>query len=381
MTNKKLVNWVDGMSLSSSTFNQQDNYCIDMIRDSIAIRTTHYNYGILPMNTKEGKQQKGIIINKNIMGHVEVRLEQCSGITSSGIKFNYDSKEVGKSLQKEYSMEEDIKKGTTQWEIILSVNPFDRKGTGEILQNVVPPRHTNAEFSYSLFVMPAGELNTAEFGDHFLTIGRILKEVDNYIVDEKFIPPCTSMKSHAVLVEYYATFERLLKKLEGNNKKIISKIHDRSNKSELANNISGLCRDMLRYIGSIYFNYTNKCQTSAPIDTIEIISGLAHTLYLSLEFLHGIHKEEVLKYFYEWNNTSPGAFEELLSQTLNLKYEHNDIRKMMEYVDRILSTIDSLWERMSSLEYIGQHKENLIISEKSMGGGNITPTQSWSVMD
>ncbi|MCS3120453.1 hypothetical protein NXV95_13925 [Bacteroides fragilis] len=57
-------------------------------------------------------------------GHIEVRLKSCEAITSSGIRIQFDATETGSELVKNYSVESDTRKNITQWDIILSVDPF-----------------------------------------------------------------------------------------------------------------------------------------------------------------------------------------------------------------------------------------------------------------
>ena len=44
-----LVNWIDGMKLSSSHFIAVQDFVTDSIRDAIALQTTDLNYGLQPV--------------------------------------------------------------------------------------------------------------------------------------------------------------------------------------------------------------------------------------------------------------------------------------------------------------------------------------------
>ncbi|EXY65830.1 hypothetical protein M086_1671 [Bacteroides fragilis str. S13 L11] len=130
MAKKNLVNWSDCMPLSAAIFNQHDDYFLDSIRDSIEVRTNSYNYGLLPVRqNRDG--ENGIRISQHVTGHIEVRLKSCEAITSSGIRIQFDATETGSELVKNYSVESDTRKNITQWDIILSVDPFHRVGSGD----------------------------------------------------------------------------------------------------------------------------------------------------------------------------------------------------------------------------------------------------------
>lgn len=379
MKKSHLVNWADCMALSADVFNQGDNYFIDRISDSIEIRTNSYNYGLLPIQQAHNTEN-GIQISQHVTGHVEVRLQYCNAVTSSGVRICYDSLDMGADLVKNYAVESDIKKNINQWDIIISVDPSKRITYGEIDPEENPPRHPYAESSYRLYVMPKGEVNTQEFGSHNLIIGRIRKETDRLMVDADFIPPCITINSHPELQKYYVNFGNMFRALESYSKFIIAKIHARDNGSGLASNISLVCREMMRQIAARQFDYTNKGSHYAPIDVLSCVSGLAHIVYTSFSFLSGPQKEEVLKYFYEWSDVTPGSFEELLANTLEMLYDHTDIRASMIQANTFMYTITELWQRLSTLEYIGQHKDNIVVSERTMGS-NTSQTKTWTIMD
>lgn len=380
MAKKNLVNWSDCMPLSAAIFNQHDDYFLDSVRDSIEVRTNSYNYGLLPARQNRGGEN-GIRISQHVTGHIEVRLKYCDAVTASGIRIQFDAAEAGSELVKNYPVESDTRKNVTQWDIILSVDPFHRIGSGEPNPEEVPPRHPNALPSYRLFVMPKGEINISELGSHYLTIGRIRKDAERFMVDADFIPPCTTMKSHPELQEYHAKFGNMFRSLETYSKNIIAKIHNKDNRGELGNHISLICREMLRYLATLQFSYTNKGLYNAPIDVLDSVSSLAHVMYVSFSYLSGTQKEETQKYFYEWSDVTPGSFDEQLSDTLEMLYEHTDIRSSMVRAYSFMYTLTELWQRLSTLEYIGQHKENIVVSERTTGQNTTGQSKSWSIMD
>ena len=52
-----LVNWIDGMKLSSSHFTAEQDFVTDSVRDAIALRTTDLNYGLHPVAGDSVKMQ------------------------------------------------------------------------------------------------------------------------------------------------------------------------------------------------------------------------------------------------------------------------------------------------------------------------------------
>lgn len=120
---------------------------------------------------------------------------------------------------------------------------------------------------------------------------------------------------------------------------------------------------------------------NAPIDVLEAVSSLAHIMYVSFSYLSGTQKEETQKYFYEWSDVTPGSFDEQLADTLEMLYEHTDIRASMVRAYSFMYTLTELWQRLSTLEYIGQHKENIVVSERTTGNNTTGQNKTWSIMD
>ncbi|KAA4742720.1 type VI secretion system membrane-associated complex protein TssK, partial [Bacteroides fragilis] len=44
-------------------------------------------------------------------------------------------------------------------------------------------------------------------------------------------------------------------------------------------------------------------------------------------------------------------------------------------------TLTELCQRLSTLEYIGQHKENIVVSERTTGNNTTGQNKTWSIMD
>lgn len=382
MTKLKLVNWSDSMEIAAGHFIQNDNFFIGAVADAARLSLSGYNYGILPSKSQESIDNS-IRVNDHVTDNIEVRVDNCNAVTSSGYRIHFNAEESGRALFKNYSPAADKNIGNRDvkhWDIIISVDPFSRVASGELDPHETPPRHPDCESSYELYIMPVGDINTTGFGRHYLTVGRIRKDGDRYVMDPNYIPPCTCMASHPELMDYYDNFGMLFNSLEKSSKNIIAKVHERSNKSDLGSNIQSVCEDVLSYIASIYFGFRNKGKFLPPIETVDYVSSLSHIFYASLNKISNRHKEEMLKYFYEWTDVSPGSFDELLTDTLDMEYEHDNIRSVMVRCEMFLRTFSELWERLSRLEYIGQHKENIVVSERKQDTVT-TIKRSWSVTD
>ena len=93
-------------------------------------------------------------------------------------------------------------------------------------------------------------------------------------------------------------------------------------------------------------------------------STLAHRLFVTLQCMDRKEKEQLLNYFYEWDDLKPGDFESLLKEITDIHYNHSAISEVMFRISNFLMILSGLWAKMASLELVGQHKESIIISER-----------------
>lgn len=375
------INWAEGAEIGTKQFEQTEDYFTAAICDASAIRLNRNNYGLLPSNDRKTDSSE-FDISERVTGIVEIKLRKCNAITIGGCRINYNPS-FGEALTyvHTFNKEEVDSTESTYWDVVLTADPFKRILAGVPDPDSIPPYHPDVDSFLGLSIVPQGSLKSELLGMHHLIIGRIRHYGERYSVDNNFIPPCTSMASHTELIRYYESFSGLMNDLENASKAIISKIRNRAQNSSIANHIGAICEDMMLYIASIYFNYRNAGLDSTPINTVNYFATLAHISFVSMSFIDKIEREELLRYFYEWSDVKPGVFEELLSSTLGIAYDHNNIRSIMMQVESFLKIMSDLWVRLSSLEYIGQHKENIIVAERKSEPTQAKKTGGWTIMD
>ena len=76
----------------------------------------------------------------------------------------------------------------------------------------------------------------------------------------------------------------------------------------------------------------------------------------------------------------PGNFEELLARTIELIYDHQDIYASLSLVEEFLKVITALWKKLSTLEYIGQRKENIVVAEQQIVQ-QVQAKRTWTLLD
>jgi hypothetical protein len=378
----KRVNWAGGIDVGLEMFEQTENFFTSAICDASALQLNKNNFGLLP--STDGKRSSSEFdISERVTGTVEIKLRSCNAITAGGCRININPS-YNEPMMYSHTFEKPSQSDTSQtayWDVVITADPYRRIPTGVPKVTETPLRHPDVDSFYGISVIPTGEVSTELLGMYHLVIGRIRYFGERYTVDTGFIPPCTSMAAHSDLARYYELFGRLMNDIENRSKTIIAKIRNRSQNSPVANNVGALCEEIMRYIASVYFNYRNTGLDATPVGIVNYFSTLAHICYIGLAFIGKAEREELLRYFYEWSDVKPGAFEEMLSSMLSLSYNHNNIKAAMLQVEIFLQTIADLWLKLSTLEYIGQHKENIVIGERNLYTPEPANKSSWTILD
>jgi hypothetical protein len=374
----KSVNWIDGMKISSNHFINTDNFIHDISRDSNSLFLNNNNFGLLPPFNGE-KNSLDINITARASNHLQVKIGQCNAVTTEGLRINIAPASLNQEYTFDHYFSQDISSDVAEtYFIILSVNPFERVPTGNPDPDEMPVRYPVVDKQYNITIIPVSQISSKN--NNYLEVGKFTRVNGNIQVVSSYIPPCTSILSHTSLINYYETFSNQLNDLQLLSFRIIDKITSKDSISNIGKNVKLLCEKMLDYIARIFFSYRNVAYQQPPIYLVGYFSEMAHLFFSTIKSIAGTEREELLKYFYEWKDVTPGNFEELLARLIEIVYNHHDIQSSMQNVEEFLKVIIALWNKLSSLEYIGQRKENIVVAEQQM----VQTTQAkrtWTLLD
>ncbi|RAJ26023.1 hypothetical protein [Pedobacter cryoconitis] len=378
----KPVNWVDGMKLSSSHFVATDQFNQDFVRDANSISLNNFNYGLLPPFAGE-RVSHDIEISEKATNHIEIKVRHCNAITAEGCRIdipntsNYDNQ---LSYSQFFSNENTDYSKVSIYNILLLVNPFDRVPAGTPDPQDNPPRYPDISKKYSISILPASEMTPNATDNYHLTIGQFVLENGRISINTNYIPPSSSIVSHPGLIRYYESFSTLINDLQLAAFKIIDKTAARDSITPLGKNIRLLSEKMLDYIAQIFFNYRNLGYQQSPVYIVGYCSNLAHVFFTGIKLIEPKEREEMLKYFYEWRDVTPGNFEELLARNIEMIYDHQNIQASMSTIEEFLKVMVALWNKLSMLEYIGQRKENIVVAEQQMVQ-QVQTKRTWTLLD
>lgn len=374
------VNWVDGMKLSQQHFVDTDHQIQDLVRDATSLFLTDYNYGLLPV--------KGTLVDHDFTlleknsSHVEIRLYRCNAITHGGcrIAINPDILKVTVLTASFEVPVHTTNQAYPGYDIVLVVDPFKKVPVGNPDPDESPLRHPYTDYAYQLMVVSSLHVNPDELGQHQLIIGKAIYQEGHYVIDSHYIPPCATVASHPRLVHYYKDFSLGLNDIQINSFKIIRKVVNQQQPSDIARHVQVLCQRILDYLGTVFFQFRNMDYQHPPIFMVGYFANLTSIIYTNLYYLPGQQKEELLNYFFEWTEVRPGHFEDLLLQLLEHDYKHHQIGVSMDAIDQFLTVFTRLWKKLSTLEYIGQRRETILVHEEAPI--QIAPTRrGWNILD
>jgi len=372
----KPINWINGMKLSSDHFTKNDLYMQDFVRDAVSLRVNSSNYGLLPPFSGYNSSHDIEIIEK-ATNHLEVRVRYCNAVTPEGCHIDITQGDTADMLVYNHYFGQSEPRN---YAILLVVNPFNRVPAGAPDPEESPLRYPELSKAYSIEVLPESELAGQASDSYFITVGQVHYENGRLSVNKSYIAPSSSITSHPALIRYYENFSVLLNDLQQASFKIIDKTSGKDNVSQLGKNIRLISAKMVDFIALIFYEYRNMAHREPPVKLVGYFSSLAHTFFTAIKLVEPKEREELLKYFYEWKDVTPGNFEELLSRTIELVYDHKQIQQSMLMVGEFLNVLVALWNKLSTLEYIGQRKENIVVAEQQVVQ-QVQARKTWTLLD
>ncbi|WP_410879205.1 hypothetical protein [Myroides sp. DW712] len=375
------VNWVDGMKVSQKHFDAQTNFILEGLRDVRATSSSAFSYGLLP-STSHSQGKCVFEVFPTISGDLELVMQQCNAITPSG--FRIDCAETKINIKPLIpSVGEELQQQKSDYYLILIVDPFDKVPFGSLQLEESPPRYPYTKAKYRWELIAVSMLNSTfchPSGGDYVIVCKIMVHGDIIQLEETYIPPCTSVLSHPVLLHHYNRMGHCMPLLEKYAVKILQKESNTKQNTRLMRSVKLLCQVLVQDIGSGYFYFRNIVPHQAPLYFIGCFSQIATHLYQVTQTLLPADLEEVLNYISEWSEIPPHAFLNQLTTVAEITYQHWDCATPLGEIQTLMSTLELIFLKLNELDYIGQRKENIIVNEFE-----VTPipktNRGWSVLD
>lgn len=360
----KSVNWMQGMSVSSSHFIATENYLMERMMRNTAALQNKFEYGLLPMDESEKDSQMQLSVEGKGDG-TRVVLSSYRGITKGGCLVCIAPSqpvvcECGSVLESsEYG-----------WDVVLSVSPFDRRPCGEPDMMENPPRYPFVEPEYKLSVIERDKSHVNEYGPYDVVVGLLWKIDGTLKLDSEYIAPSLSISSCTQLRRYFDMFTQSIQTMKSALSVIFCKAYSsNANKTTVLEDTLTFCKEIQRSMANMEFGWRSYGLRMTPYQVAEMFGGMANSALLSFSFMPKSNKDEMLKYFYEWNGITPSAFEEILSDVATKDFCQNRIDTSMTSIYKMTKMLEDLLIGLSKLDYVGQRKESMVISVTSANEG------------
>lgn len=366
------------MKLSSNQFVQSDLYHQDAIRDAISIGLNSVNYGVLPPFQGYEKGAEITFIEK-ASGQIEVAIYFCNAVTSDGCRIDIPVNSKGSVAQyKEYISVDNLSDGT--YFIILRANPFARIPVGNPDPLESPLRYPEVQKQFSFEIVSERDLDHLDAVSFFLPIGQFWIENQNLRLNNKYIQPSTSLNSHLALRRAHSELYVLLNEFQMTAFKIMDKTSQTERITEIGLNVRAISERILYYIAGSMYSYRVDLPLQSPMYLIRYFSDLTHLFFTAIKLIPSGQREELLKYFYEWKDVTPSNFEERISEMIEIQYDHLNIESALQRIMDFMTVLVPLWLKLSTLEYIGQRKENIVVAEQVIVQ-EVQKKRTWSLLD
>ena len=365
--NNYRVNWIDGMKINKNHFIEFENSVLEIVKQSERKNCNPTNFGLLPEYSESGSSMD-VAISVDGQASIEVVLNTCRAITLGGYQIDITKntksllEQSGFILKQQYEINKDEK----EWYVVLSVNPFVRVPVGNADPEEEPPRHPFVFPEYKLDILPKSETSNQELGLYHLTIGKVILTDGKPSVDPDFIPPCRSVQSHPDLVFTYNEIGTFLNQMEAFSVHIIQKIHQKKQNNDLAKMALYLSEKVMHYLNASIAEFRLKDKYEPPIMMISKMVNLSRVIKSSLDVFAGTGKEDFLNYLTDWCDLNQGAFENVLTKTIDMDYTHTDINSALTKVSSFTRLMLSLFKKLNELDYIGKKSDSGIFVKEEV---------------
>jgi hypothetical protein len=361
------VNWADGMKVNKEHFIATDRFTIQAMQNSQYRLLNSYNYGLaLPVSEKDLSLK--FTADLDNQGTLHVKITRCNAITRNGSTIDID---------RDYFTEDEFSatipslkfdsrvENESSFYILLAINPFGRQPAGEADPDETPPRLPFVLPEYRLTIHPASQ-KTSMDSSSALIVGRITMVDRKPETDESYIPPCQTIFSHPRLAEYYSFLLNIFGQLEIDLADILQSIKEKKQSTTIAASVAEMSQGLLWYTGSVLSAFRKSLRFCSPVSLFEHISSIARIINNSINTQSRADREELLNYITDWSNLRQGEFEDLVKQTTNLEYDHDDISKVIQKADPFLRSVSKVFNTLSNLEFIGKKKDRQIFVKEQV---------------
>jgi|SRR5690554_701094 len=385
------MNWVNGMKITRDHLITQENFFVDKIRDANSLAINSFNFGILPpaMSDDPNGSFARLEVRNTATQDIELVIQNCQILTSDGSRIIIDNliTNLKKIYQNPFEEEKKSQKNNDEYIIddgnyflVVSINVFERVAYGEIDTEETPTRHPYVKPQIKVLLISDTILNERTNGGNYIVLGKINMKSGIATIVTEFIPPVTAVISNRQLINFYNKFLSSGLLLRQLSIKILKKTHHKNQDDALAHNVKAICSATIRNMSNNYFKLRNYIDDLPPIYLVEVFSNFALEIYNEILLMPNDKVEEMLNYSMEWSSVKPHNLLDTITKLAEIEYNHLEIGECMLIIEESLDVLEVTLRKLSELDYIGQRKENVIVTQKEIKSKK-SNDDGWSIID
>ena len=276
------VNWVDGMKINKSHFIAQDNAFTFQLAQNTSCLLNELNYGLLPVRGS-GLPTK-IVISSDNQRKLQARILRCRAITAGGyyIEINEEGGVPGSNASNPVmsipATLRELKAKGNQFFVVLTIDPYNRQPYGMSETPETPARVPHTVPTLSVDLVPLTEMTRNILGPFQVPIGKMTIEDQRVMLEESYIPPCTSVSSHPELLEIQAGIEQFYAKMEVYALQIIQKIVQQKKSNDLSTIVHKLCDNICVFTANQLTELRSVGTIQPPVQVVIKVAALARVM-------------------------------------------------------------------------------------------------------
>ncbi|MBX2924951.1 MAG: hypothetical protein KF746_22310 [Chitinophagaceae bacterium] len=378
------VNWVDGMKINKKRFIEEYNAAIYQLAQHTSSFIDEQSYGLLPPLLKNNYVK--LFISTDNQKRIQVRLKSCRAITPGGYYIEFDDDNplqhynTGTGVTSEPATLRDLRNKSSEFYIVLTINPYERVPFGSADINELPPRIPFVKPLLQLDIIPVNEVVRNALGPAQIPVGKMMVEVQKVSLDEDYIPPCASVNSHPELLLIHHQLREFYEKMEAFSLHIMQKIIQKKQTSEQAVIVNRICENVIQYTATQLSEIQSSGIVQKPVFVITRAIAMARIIKNVLDCYTGSGKEALVNYFSEWCNVKQGELESIIGNLSALQYNHLDINDAVGRIAVFTKTISRLFSQLEKLDLIGNKKGGFFVNEKSVSNEPEVPQRRRSFL-
>lgn len=376
-----LTNWVDGMKINHGHFENSEKSIISMIESHQENSVNPFNYGLIYRAFDDSHGSLKLRPLKSDNSNYIIQLGRCFGVTSHGVLIDFDANFFGKEIEITCNVNDFPKvngRNESIFYLAITKDSFDRIPTGEPDAREEPIRLPFVRPKYSLSIQSAKSASDIAIAGNSLIVARFVVQEGKLYIDDGYFPPARTIHAHMGMEQMFDRLLNHLNILHISLYNIIFKFNNKHHQSPLAYNIKVISEKLIFPLSYKFFSIHQLYRYQMPVNFVKDLNEIAFTLKLAVEFLPAKEKEELLLYLKEWNEVSPGEFDELLNNAINIKYNHTDIFVSLSIIEDLLEFLSPTFKKLSELDLIGKRKadKDFVVRET-----NVKAKKSFRLID